>query len=586
MNSDQRIHLTNSIALSEMHWAVLDKNYELLENLLSQCNPRKLDKTSDWLFTKQKQRDSRVFVAGDFLFPPDRVENFPFDLNFDKGSSPLHFAAAIGDTTAITLFIKSKTNINVKDDVGATPLHLACLYGHLETAKILLNSKTKIDEGTKTRKSLVFYDTGSTVLHAALTSGNKELVQWLIDNDADIEVKTKFGCDSYFFAGRGANPEVIQLLAKLDLEFPKVGIYYNFPLLEAVKQNSYETVVEMLTLSSPVKEPQGNQAPLNEAVKNNFLDIREILIKHGAERPAYAGNLSQAASNNDTSFIREYHQAKNDLNKIFDRTTGLMMAAAHGRIEAVKLLVSLGADVNINSDGTALHSALANKWYDIALILLDNNIECSSVDGYGNSVLFNALSDKVPNRINTCKRMIKLGANPHSVSKHGVSAYSLAERSNDLEMIALFDSVSSEGAIDLRYTAPTSSKVLTNLADNYEWNTVYQELWDELVPPSGNANSLQGELLRSIGKLSDEFNRNGNINWDHNKALYMDMISFLDTHLFDGSITVDEKELKTALKKLTHFNVVYYDKIDSPHRQIAESLVAWCAAHKTLINYH
>ena len=34
------------------------------------------------------------------------------------------------------------------------------------------------------------------------------------------------------------------------------------------------------------------------------------------------------------------------------------------------------------------------------------------------------------------------------------------------------------------------------------------------MPESGNAASLQGELVRLIGRLASEYYRNGNMNWD------------------------------------------------------------------------
>lgn len=585
MSVDKQKELNTTIGLNDMHWAVINKDYALLENLLSTKSVKDSDKTSEMLFSVKKPKDSRIFIAGDFFFPPKRIENFPLNINFDKGSSPIHFAAAIGDVKAIDLFIKYKSNLNIKDGIGATPLHVASFYGHLDCAKLLFNPKTKINEGTKTKKSLVFYDAESTPLHAALSSGNITLVEWLIDKGADIHSKTKFGCDAYFFAARSGNPQAIQLLTKLGLNIPAVGVYGNFPLKEAVLKNSYESVVMLLDLGSPIMEPQGHQAPLAEAINNNYLEIRNILIKHGAKPFDYKNDIAAAARNNDTTYIKEYYDAKKDINTIKDEATALMAAAAHGRVEAVKLLLSLGADININTNGTALHYALDNEEYEIALILLDHDIDCSLVNGNGNSVLFKMVSSKRPDRITICKKMISLGANPHSKSKHGVSAYSFAQTTEDTELIKLFDSISSSDALDLSYVAPTTSKVLQNLSDKYDWKTVYNDLWNELVPPSGNANSLQGELLRCIGKLSDEFFRNGNINWDHNKDWYMDMISFLKTHLLDGSIAVDEKELKEAFKKLTHFNVVHYEKAESPHRLITETVVDWCAVHKTLIKY-
>jgi len=39
-------------------------------------------------------------------------------------------------------------------------------------------------------------------------------------------------------------------------------------------------------------------------------------------------------------------------------------------------------------------------------------------------------------------------------------------------------------------------------------------LWKTLVPPRGQADTVQGELLRALASLQDEAQVNGNINWD------------------------------------------------------------------------
>lgn len=40
----------------------------------------------------------------------------------------------------------------------------------------------------------------------------------------------------------------------------------------------------------------------------------------------------------------------------------------------------------------------------------------------------------------------------------------------------------------------------------------YERLWDELVPMSGMASTLNGELIRAAGRLNYEFFNNGNLN--------------------------------------------------------------------------
>src|SRR5262245_42672150 len=49
---------------------------------------------------------------------------------------------------------------------------------------------------------------------------------------------------------------------------------------------------------------------------------------------------------------------------------------------------------------------------------------------------------------------------------------------------------------------------------SYNWKQEHYRLWAALVPKQGQADTLQGELIRIVGKLTDEAYRNGNMNWD------------------------------------------------------------------------
>ncbi|MGK9170920.1 ankyrin repeat domain-containing protein [Inquilinus limosus] len=46
------------------------------------------------------------------------------------------------------------------------------------------------------------------------------------------------------------------------------------------------------------------------------------------------------------------------------------------------------------------------------------------------------------------------------------------------------------------------------------WQEQHQELWELLVPSSGPAATVQGEVIRITGRIWGEFERNGGANWD------------------------------------------------------------------------
>jgi len=50
----------------------------------------------------------------------------------------------------------------------------------------------------------------------------------------------------------------------------------------------------------------------------------------------------------------------------------------------------------------------------------------------------------------------------------------------------------------------------------------YQEFWDELVPESGEADTLQGELLRMISRISYDYYNNGFGNDRSEEAKFLD----------------------------------------------------------------
>ena len=50
-------------------------------------------------------------------------------------------------------------------------------------------------------------------------------------------------------------------------------------------------------------------------------------------------------------------------------------------------------------------------------------------------------------------------------------------------------------------------------------------IWKNYVPEIGQANVLQGELLRELEKLRYEAQNNGNMNWDKDFEYFCDFIS-------------------------------------------------------------
>lgn len=73
------------------------------------------------------------------------------------------------------------------------------------------------------------------------------------------------------------------------------------------------------------------------------------------------------------------------------------------------------------------------------------------------------------------------------------------------------------------------------------WKEQYKELWAKLVPESGKAQTVQGEMIRIVGKVSYEILDNGGLNWggDYKKMLKA-LSGFMNSFDSSGNAPVDE----------------------------------------------
>ena len=114
------------------------------------------------------------------------------------------------------------------------------------------------------------------------------------------------------------------------------------------------------------------------------------------------------------------------------------------------------------------------------------------------------------------------------------------------------------------------------------WQSEFKRLWSELVPPFGQAKTVQGELIRAIGRLSEEAYQNHNVNFDQDHAI---LCQFLRDNLKDPTVF--------SAEEIQHIDE-WIDRILDSKRpdtsgpgtcfsHLAEKVVRWCESKKKLL---
>jgi hypothetical protein len=110
----------------------------------------------------------------------------------------------------------------------------------------------------------------------------------------------------------------------------------------------------------------------------------------------------------------------------------------------------------------------------------------------------------------------------------------------------------------------------------------YWRLWDDLVPESGQADTVQGELVRAIGRLAGELSRNGNMNWDDG---FRRFVRYLRQHLMNPSafgkpardqIDEDLREIEEVGEGTASYSA--WDR-ECAYDRVTDRVVEWCRLH-------
>jgi ankyrin repeat protein len=261
----------------------------------------------------------------------------------------------------VRTLIKQGADVNIQGSDGATPLLWIARTNDLETADALLKAGAKVS---------IPNALGITPVYAAAENGSAAMLRRLLDAGASVTTTDSAGDTLLMAAVRAGNPDAVQLL---------------------------------LERGAPVNaaDPQYSHTALMWAVSRDDAAIMKLLIAKGAtvdgatrvgQKPV-ARPPGTGGGSHGVGIVRSGVPPQGEQQPTPGGMTPLLLAARDGNLNAAKVLVEVGADVNQTDPNglTPLLMALTNGQIDVAKFLLERAADPKRADWWGRQPLWAAV---------------------------------------------------------------------------------------------------------------------------------------------------------------------------------------------------
>lgn len=168
--------------------------------------------------------------------------------------------------------------------------------------------------------------------------------------------------------------------------------------------------------------------------------------------------------------------------------------------------------------------------------------------------------------LNLLERALLLGADLNQPNRYDVTPRAWLERA-PADVQAL---VARCEALQPVYTPSATQQ--PEFPNFLQYPEVAQKIWNDHVPPSGESDTVPGEMLRAVEKLRYEAQRNGNVNFGD---FHRDLVAYVrDTlvasGLFDKAVTA---QIKAHCKRLLKANSPYTN--DDLYDYLTDRVCEW-----------
>lgn len=274
---------------------------------------------------------------------------------YSSNDTPLHLACTYADYEAIKILLERGADYNAVNNYADTPLHLL--------AKQDTNHYPTSDGQTRGCANILFLakvsatpknDVGRTPIMEAAIAGRYELLEAAVENGIKLTATNRSGDNALHLACYWVRNAIeIQEQQKVDCYFKSVKALLDGGMDADEKNNSGQTPLELAIESGDKRIG----ALLNgDCGWSNGIEVLTggMTLHQAVEKADYQAINAHARLNADIN-------ATNDVQGVFNGVTPLAIACYMLDVEAVKSLLSLGADPNFkNANGaTAL-----TKWFE------------------------------------------------------------------------------------------------------------------------------------------------------------------------------------------------------------------------------
>ena len=305
-------------------------------------------------------------------------------------------AAQKGDLEAVRALLQQGADPNAAQPDGLTGLHWAALNDELGIAEILLYAGATVSPVTRVG--------GYTPLHLASQSGHGVVARTLLAAGADANAYTTTGVSSLHFAAQADAAEAILALIEHGAEVDARDTFSNrTPLMFAAYRGAVEATEALVRADADMSATTAVKDYVEISRAASTDRARRNRIVAAAEPPEPRPERQQARGGGGNNSQRapcvapSLPEIRSSTEQIGQQGgfAALHFAAREGHIEAARLLLGSGADVDQVTAGdqsTALVVAAINGNYDLARTLLEADADPNLLSDDGVGPLFATLN--------------------------------------------------------------------------------------------------------------------------------------------------------------------------------------------------